>query len=73
MIVETSISCSDIQDMNPRVPMEVQIRILLNKRGFKFEDDGSCAIIVNREPVPLGQLDRWDDPRTGRVHYRQTL
>jgi hypothetical protein len=71
--IRFAISDEVLMDMNCHVPVSVQIRKLLNKEGFKFEDDGNVSSIVNEEPKPLGVIDTWYDIENRVTHYRQTI
>lgn len=41
-----------------KVPLSIQIRMELNKRGFRFQDDHLVSSIINENPIPLGRATR---------------
>ncbi len=72
-VVMCEITLNDILEMRPQVPFAVQIRLRLNKCGFKFEDDHKPSLVINKEPKPLGKMVCWEDYETGSLHYKQIL
>lgn len=72
-VVMCEITWNEIADMKLDIPFEVQIRLLLNKKGFKFEGDGHPSLILNKSPRPLGEVICWRDYETGSIHYKQIL
>ena len=72
-VVMCEITRNDILEMRPPVPFGVQVRLRLNRHGFKFEDDNKPSLIINQEPKPLGKMTCWEDFETGSIHYKQTL
>lgn len=72
-VVMCEITRNDILEMQPPVPYEVQVRLRLNKHGFKFEDDNKPSLIINKKPRPLGKMLCWEDYETGSTYYKQIL
>jgi len=68
-----SISSDFMENLTGNAPYQVQIRIKLNELGFKFKDDGDIKLILNKNPIPLGEMVSWYDPSTRKYHYRQTI
>lgn len=62
-----------IPDISSPVPSNIQIRIHLNKQGFKFEDDGKVGLIINNNPKPLGTFTVYKDAATESIHFKQAL
>ena len=72
--VSHSFTDSEVQEMGLScVPLAVQVRLILNSVGFKFEDDGKPSLIINHEPRPLGVMKSWRDEETMTTHYQQEL
>jgi len=55
------------------VPHEVRLRLLLNKKGFKFIDDGKFSSCNNKKPIPLGTMTWYDDDKTGCRCFKQEI
>jgi len=55
------------------VPMEVELRMELNKQGIKFKDDGKVSAIINKSPEPLGVLRINRDYKAMSTVYEQQL
>lgn len=73
-IIKYSIPDYIIQNLDSsKGPINVQIRILLNANGFKFEDDGKLSSITNLNPKPLGELIVCRDFTSMYIHYKQIL
>ena len=71
--IECKISQSEIINMGSSIPSAVQLRLRLNREGFKFEDDGQMSVIINESPEALGTMSSWEDYQTGCIHYRQVI
>ncbi len=61
-----------VQEMLNTMPFAVQVRIMLNKAGFKFADDNKPSLIINENPQPLGKLTVWKSIETNSTFYVQT-
>jgi hypothetical protein len=72
-IVRAEVCDSDLLDFEVRVPFKVSLRLLLNKKGIKFADDGKLSSIANEYPTPLGTLEWYHNYETQITHYKQTL
>lgn len=73
-VVMCEITLREMLEMSDKdIPFEVQIRLKLNKCGFKFEDDHKPSLLINREPRPLGEVISWEDYETGSIHYKQKI
>ena len=72
-IVEASFTVMEMCRMDPLIPIEVHTRMLLSAKGFRFTDDDKFGAICNRNPVALGTLERWEDPMTDKIHFRQIM
>lgn len=64
---------TELMDLNPVVPIEVQIRQRLNSAGFRFEDDGKLSSIINRNPKPLGKFKVEYDMCSEETRYTQEI
>lgn len=72
-IVTHSITHNEIAEMGRISPKEVDIRLRLNREGFEFEDDGRFSSIMNKEPKPLGVMERWEDFENNAICFRQKI
>ena len=72
-VIEAEISLSEICNMKPPVPIEIQVRLWLNSKGFKFLDDGKPSLIVNKSPTPLGTFYVDEDFVGGSIRFKQVL
>ena len=72
-VIEAEISWREICDIKTPVPLEVQMRNLLNSKGFKFLDDGKPSLIVNKSPTPLGTFYVDEDFINHTLRFRQVL
>lgn len=70
-ITKCKITDEELYNLRGPVPIPVQVRLLLNKRGIKFEDDGTVSVIVNTNPQPLGRFVSWRDAEGGCTYYKQ--
>jgi hypothetical protein len=52
------------------IPVEIQMRIHLNKQGFEFEDDNKTSSAINKNPIPVGVLE-WSDNEFGRTFVQR--
>lgn len=73
MVVTHFITDNQLQKMPKEVPIGISIRLELNKHGFKFEDDRSPSLIVNTNPIPLGEFTRDYDVKNRRTCYKQVI
>ncbi len=73
MKVQHTINLTELLSNNSKTPLIVQIRLELNKAGFKFEDDGSLSSIINEEPKPLGRFCYHSVLGTQNVEYTQII
>ena len=72
-ITVATISDHEIQDIPAAIPYAIYIRNLLNKEGFKFEDDGSFSSIINENPIPLGTLTQSYDVEKRLTTLKQEI
>lgn len=72
-VIEAEISLSEICNMKPPVPVEIQVRLWLNSKGFKFLDDGKPSLIVNTSPIPAGVLYKDENFVSGSIRFKQVL
>jgi len=73
VVVTCCISDERVMAMDLVVPLAVQIRLLLNNEGFRFEDDDRLGLIFNENPSPLGVLSMYRDCEAMETHYKQRL
>lgn len=72
-IVTATVSFCEVYSSRTPIPAVVQLRHFLNKKGFRFEDDGKFSSCANLEPKPLGIFKWRYDEESGLVHYKQII
>jgi hypothetical protein len=63
----------EICEMTGPIPLSVQIRMLLEKRGIRFDDDGKLSSVINESPNPLGEIIVDRCVENGSTTYKQTI
>ena len=71
--VTYTVTQSDIHDSRIDIPIEISVRLLLNSKGFKFEDDKSTACIVNTNPKPIGIFSKEYCYKTHAIIFKQII
>lgn len=51
-----------LQFYSSNIPITVQVRMVLEDLGMKFEDSGKLSSIINENPTPLGIVTSWEQP-----------
>lgn len=73
MIVNACITDDEIIGMAGPVPIEVQARVILNRQGIRFIDDGKPSMATNVTPEPIGVMHSWHDARENKTFFRQEI
>lgn len=63
----------EVMSLSGPIPLAIQIRIILNKAGFKFVDDNKPSSIINENPIPLGKMTKTYCSDKAVTIYKQTL
>ncbi|MFV1977522.1 MAG: hypothetical protein ACC651_17410 [Candidatus Scalindua sp.] len=73
MILTCAIEDSIIQDLTDKIPIEISIRLVLNEKGFIFDDDDKAGLILNKNPIPLGHFEKHFNAKEMLTFYKQTI
>ena len=73
-IIEAAITDEEFINLDvSTIPIKIAMRILLNSKGIKFQNDGKPSAIINENPIPLGTLSWNYDYKTFTTHYKQVI
>ena len=72
-IIYAELTDREMMAMKPPVPLPIQMRSLLEKRGIKFTDTGKIVSAINENPVPVGELTMWECLETGTRKFKQII